>query len=265
VREALSLRRRRVGTDSIPARTWASRPSREEVCQRRTTRSRALPGRLYFWQREFGGNLNAIGKTISRNGHSFPISGITPSSFFGVQPGQRFDVALPLCADNVFAKDGKGRAFNKMAYWLTPIARLKPGWSVERASMHMANLSATIFRETVPAEYRPDFVKSYRKNKLKAISASAGVSALRRQFANPLWILMAITGSVLLIACANLANLLLARQRTRAGNRGAAGGGSFTAASDDATAYREPSAGGSGNCAWNVSRAGLEPDPGGVP
>ncbi|HEY3936770.1 MAG TPA: ABC transporter permease [Bryobacteraceae bacterium] len=168
-----------------------------------------------FWQREFGGNLNAIGKTISLNGHRFPIGGITPASFFGVEPGQRFDVALPLCADNVFAKDGKGRVFDRMAYWLTPIARLKPGWSVERASRHVGNLSAAIFRETVPAEYRPDFVKSYLKNKFKAVSASAGVSALRRQFANPLWILMAITGSVLLIACANLANLLLARASAR--------------------------------------------------
>jgi predicted permease len=168
-----------------------------------------------FWQREFGGNLNAIGKTISLDGHRFPIGGITPSSFFGVEPGQRFDVALPLCADNIFAKDGKGRAFNQTAWWLTPIARLKPGWSVERASRHVANLSATIFRETVPAEYRPDFIKRYLKNKFKAVPASAGVSALRRQFANPLWILMAITGSVLLIACANLANLLLARASAR--------------------------------------------------
>ncbi len=168
-----------------------------------------------FWQREFGGNLAAIGKTISLNGHRFPIAGITPSSFFGVEPGQQFDVAVPLCADNVFAKNGKGRAFDKMAYWLTPIARLKPGWSVERASAHVGNLSAVIFRETVPAEYRPDFVKLYLKNRFKAVSASAGVSALRRQFSNPLWILMAITGSVLLIACANLANLLLARASAR--------------------------------------------------
>jgi putative ABC transport system permease protein len=168
-----------------------------------------------FWQREFGGDLKAIGKTISLNGHFFPIAGVTPASFFGVEAGQRFDVALPLCADNVFAKDGKGRAFNRMAYWLTPIGRLKPGWSVEQASMDAVNLSPTIFRETVPPEYRPDFVKRYLKNKLQVISASAGVSALRRQYANPLWILMAITGSVLLIACANLANLLLARASAR--------------------------------------------------
>jgi putative ABC transport system permease protein len=168
-----------------------------------------------FWQREFGGDLNAIGKNISLDGHRFPIGGIMPRSFFGVEPGQGFDVALPLCADNVFAKDGKGHAFDRMAYWLTPIARLKPGWSVERASAHVRDLSPTIFRETLPDEYRPEEAKSYLKNKFKVGSASAGISALRRGYENPLWILMVITGSVLLIACANLANLLLARASAR--------------------------------------------------
>ena len=168
-----------------------------------------------FWQREFGGDLDAIGKTISLDGHRFPIGGVTPASFFGVEPGQRFDVMLPLCADNVFAKDGKGREFDREAWWLTPIGRLKPGWSVEQASRHVGQISPMIFRETVPAEYRADLVKSYLKNKLKAVPASTGISELRRQFADPLWILMAITGSVLLIACANLANLLLARASAR--------------------------------------------------
>ena len=218
-----------------------------------------------FWQQEFGGDRNVIGKTISLNGQRFPIGGITPSSFFAVEPGQRFDVALPLCADNVFAKDGKGRAYDRMAYWLTPIARLKPGWSVERASMHVGQLSPGIFQQTVPPEYRPEFVKLYLKNKFKVISASAGVSALRRQFGNPLWILMAITGSVLLIACANLANLLLARQHSHTGDRGAAGRRSFTEANNDATPHRESSVGSSGGCTWGVRSAGVEPDPGGVP
>ncbi len=159
--------------------------------------------------------MNAIGKMVSLDGHQFAIGGVTPASFFGVEPGQRFDVALPLCAENVFAKDGKGRAFEKMSYWLTAIGRLKSGWSVERASKQVGDLSANIFRETLPVEYRPDFATAYMKNKLKVVSANAGVSSLREQFGDPLWILMAITGSVLLIACANLANLLLARASVR--------------------------------------------------
>ncbi len=168
-----------------------------------------------FWQREFGGDMNAIGKTVRLDGHRFAIGGVTPASFFGVEPGQSFDVLLPLCTENVFAKGGKSRILDKTAYWLTPMARLKAGWSLERATKEVNDLSPTIFRETLPAEYRPDFAAAYRKNRLKVIAATAGVSSLRKKFVDPLWILMAITGSVLLIACANLANLLLARASVR--------------------------------------------------
>jgi len=168
-----------------------------------------------FWQREFGGQMSVIGKTISLDGHRFPIGGVMPRSFFGVEPGHGFDVALPLCVDNVFSKDGKGRAFNETAFWLTPIGRLKPGWTIERASVDVRNQSPAIFRETLPSDYRAEGVKSYLANKFKAASASAGVSSIRRGYENPLWILLAITGSVLLIACANLANLLLARASAR--------------------------------------------------
>lgn len=169
-----------------------------------------------FWQREYGGNLDALGKNISLNGHSFPIAGITPPSFFGVEPGQRFDVMLPLCANNVlYSKDGRGWAYNDTYFWLTPIARLKPGWSVERASAYMKQLSASIFQSTIPASYRPDMAKQWVKNRWKVESASNGVSPLRRDFSDPLWILLAISGAVLLIACANLANLLLARASAR--------------------------------------------------
>ena len=181
-------------------------------------KSCSAPGVLLnyaFWQREFGGNLDAIGKLVSLDGKQFPVIGVTPSSFFGVEPGQRFDVALPLCAETLFAKDGKGRASSRIEWWLSAIGRLKPGWSVERASNYFRDLSPAVMRASLPSEYRPEQTKKYLKNKLRAISASAGVSAVRRQYENPLWILMGLTGLVLLIACANLANLLLARASAR--------------------------------------------------
>ncbi|MGH9628098.1 MAG: ADOP family duplicated permease [Bryobacteraceae bacterium] len=168
-----------------------------------------------FWQREFGGDAAAIGRTINLDGYSFPVIGVTPQGFFGMEPARQFDVLIPICADNLLATDGKGRMFLRHAWWLTPIGRLKPGWSVESASAHLSDLSPGIFRETVPESYRPDAAKKYLANKLRAVSASSGVSSLRREYENPLWILLATTGLVLLIACANLANLLLARASAR--------------------------------------------------
>ncbi|HYP12797.1 MAG TPA: ABC transporter permease, partial [Bryobacteraceae bacterium] len=169
-----------------------------------------------FWQREFGGKTNVLGQTISLDGRQFPILGVMAKGFFGLEPARQFDVAVPLCADSLLAEREDGRRlFVKHAWWLTPIARLKPEWTVERASAHIRDLSPVIFRETVPPNYRPDAVKKYLANKLKVVSAHAGVSSLRKRYENPLWILMATTALVLLIACANLANLLLARASTR--------------------------------------------------
>ncbi|HYP14347.1 MAG TPA: ABC transporter permease [Bryobacteraceae bacterium] len=168
-----------------------------------------------FWQRELGGDTSVLNRGIYLNGRTFPVIGITPPEFFGLEPGSRFDVALPLCADTLFSPEGKGRATNKVAWWLSLVGRLKPGWTIERAASHLAHISPRIFRESLPSEYRPDIAKRYLKNKLKATSASSGLSSLRREYENPLWMLLAVTGLVLLIACANLANLLLARASAR--------------------------------------------------
>jgi putative ABC transport system permease protein len=168
-----------------------------------------------FWQREFAGSSDVIGRKLSLDGQSFPVIGVTQPAFFGVEVGNRYDVAIPLCADRLLAPDKKGRMPLTHAWWLSIMGRLKPTWSVERANAHFEVLSPDIMKATLPESYRPDMAAKYLKNKIVVTAGNTGVSGLRRQYERPLWLLMAITGLVLLIACANLANLLLARASVR--------------------------------------------------
>jgi predicted permease len=168
-----------------------------------------------FWQREFAGNPDAIGRTVSLDGRTFPVIGVTGPDFFGVEVGHRYEVAVPLCADPLFAAGGKGRIPGKLDYWLSAMGRLKPGWTLERARAHIQTLSPGIMEATVAPSYRPEEASQYLKNRLDVATGAAGVSQLRRAYQTPLWLLLATTGLVLLIACANLANLLLARASVR--------------------------------------------------
>jgi putative ABC transport system permease protein len=167
-----------------------------------------------FWQREFGGDSQVLGKKVSLDGHQVEVIGVTPPEFFGVEVGKNFDVAVPLCAEPLINGENSHTA-KRHHWWLAVIGRLKPGWTVERATAQAAAMSPAVFETTVPPNYRPDAAKFYAQYKLTAMPAGSGVSSLRRQYEQPLLLLLGIAGLVLLIACANLANLTLARASTR--------------------------------------------------
>jgi putative ABC transport system permease protein len=168
-----------------------------------------------FWQREFGGDPHILGRQLSLNGYPVSVIGVTPPSFFGVEVGHRYDVAIPLCADRLMSEDHKGRMPGRAAWWLSIMGRLKPGWTVTSASAYLTAISPTVMRTTLPEDYKPDLAKRYLANKLNATEANNGVSDIREDSERSLNLLLAITGLVLLIACANLANLLLARATVR--------------------------------------------------
>jgi putative ABC transport system permease protein len=166
-----------------------------------------------FWQREYAGSPSAIGRSLMLDSHSYDIVGVTPASFFGVEVGRTFDVVVPLCAEPLSA--GEDSFLGKRDVWfLGAMGRLKPGWTTEQATAHLAAISPSMFAATLPA-YRPDDARDYLGFKLAALPGDRGVSSLRRTYESPLWLLLATTALVLLIACANLANLMLARATAR--------------------------------------------------
>ena len=167
-----------------------------------------------FWQARDGGNPNVVGQPITLDGHAFEIVGVTPPGFFGVEVGRAFDVAVPLCAEPVIRGEHSG--FGHAERWfLDSMGRLKPGWTVERASAHLAAISPAIFAANVPPTYNAETARNYVAFRFSAVPASTGVSGLRRAYATQLWVLLGATALVLLIACANLANLMLARATAR--------------------------------------------------
>ena len=167
-----------------------------------------------FWRSEYGASSEALQKPITLEGHPFDMIGVTPPGFFGVEVGRTFDVAIPLCADPIIRGES-ARLDVRNAWWLALMGRLKPGWTLDRATAQLEAISPALFEATLPEKFQADDVKIYRAYRLKAFPAENGFSELRSDYSNPLWMLLAIAGLVLLIACANLANLMLARASAR--------------------------------------------------
>ena len=146
-----------------------------------------------FWQREYGGSPSAVGRQIMLDGHAYDIVGVTPASFFGVEVGRAFDVAVPLCAEP-FTRGARSRS-TKDVWFLGAMGRLKPGVTLEQARAHLAAISAPIFQATLPPRYGADDAKRYLAFKLGAFPGGTGVSVLRRDYESPLWLLLATTGA----------------------------------------------------------------------
>src|SRR5215467_5010283 len=170
-----------------------------------------------FWQQRYGGAASAIGQTLKLEGHPFPILGVTPPSFYGVSVGDRFDIAVPVCAEPIIGGEYSRITGprHRETWWLAMLGRLKPGWTLARATAQLSTIMPTALNETIPPGYDADGVKRYLAYKLEARSAANGFSNLREDSSTSLWLVLGLSGLVLLIACANLANLMLARASTR--------------------------------------------------
>jgi predicted permease len=164
-----------------------------------------------FWQGYFGGRETAIGSTLTVLDQPFTVIGVAPARFTGLEVGQSFDIALPVCAAALWS-DGLDR---RDLWWLTVMGRLKPDWTIARANEYVRALSAGLLDATVPSGYSAELTAQYRAFRFGVIPAGRGVSRLRGTYGTSLSVLFALTGLVLLITCANLATLTLARASAR--------------------------------------------------
>jgi putative ABC transport system permease protein len=167
-----------------------------------------------FWQRRFGGAPDVVGRTLTIERVPFTIVGVTPPRFFGPDVGRAFDVAIPLGTEPLVrprdhALDGRS------VWWMNIMARLKPELTPEQATAQLQSLQPAIREATMPAGRSADDRARYLADPFALVSAPEGRSPLRRQYEEPLTAILWVAGLVLLIACANIANLLIARASTR--------------------------------------------------
>jgi predicted permease len=160
-----------------------------------------------YWQSHLGGRELGTESRLVVNGERMEVIGVAPPEFFGLAVGERFDIAIPLCQP----KEGLRRD----VFDVSVMGRLRPDWTTEKASAHLGAIGPGLLAETVITGYSAEAAERYKAFRLAAYPASSGVSALRRQYDASLWLLLGITSLVLLIACGNLANLMLARASAR--------------------------------------------------
>jgi putative ABC transport system permease protein len=168
-----------------------------------------------FWQRHFGGAADAIGKPIALDRIQFTIIGVAPADFTGVDQGTSFDVAVPLGTEPLIRGAKESALDQRSWWWLRVIARLKDGDSLDHALVALRTVQPQIREATLPQNARPENVARYLKDPFSLRPGANGPGDLGRQYRDPLFLIMGVVALVLLIACANIANLLLARANAR--------------------------------------------------
>ncbi len=171
----------------------------------------------HTWQSTYGSDPSVVGSTFTIDGHSFTVIGVTPPGFFGeMLEGDPPDLWIPIQQEPMIA--GQSTLLRQpMGAWLRMIGRLRPGASTNG----MAPRLTVILRQWMehdsgyPPNWMTEIQRILPKQTINVVPAGAGVAAMKEEYGRSLQILLAVCGMVLLIACANVANLLLARAVAR--------------------------------------------------
>jgi predicted permease len=169
------------------------------------------------WQQAYGSDPGIVGSTFFVQGQPVTLIGITPPGFFGeTLRSDPPDFWLPLQQEILFDGQGAHMSTNQ-SQWLYAIGRLKPGASVQALPARLTPVLQRWLRDEdeVPAEFKPQVAPTIPQKFIRLAPAGAGVTSLRENYGDSLRILLMVCGTLLLIACANLANLLLARGAAR--------------------------------------------------
>jgi predicted permease len=167
-----------------------------------------------FWQRRFNGAADIVGRSLTVEGIPFTIVGVTGPEFFGTDVGRTFDIALPLGMEPmVHGQDNM--VDQRSTWWLNLMIRLAPGQTIESAQRTLAGIQPQIREATIPEHFSDEDKATYLKKPFELAPAATGNSSLRRRYQQPLSAIMVVVALVLLIACANIGNLLLAKGTAR--------------------------------------------------
>jgi predicted permease len=164
-----------------------------------------------YWQTALGGAESVVGRTLVIVNQPFTVVGVAPRGFTGLEVGRAFDVALPLCIGVRSSAEGQRRDL----WWLRVMGRPARDWSLAAADAHLRSLSPGILDATLPEGYSAELLTRYRSFRFGVFLVSRGVSRLRETHGTSLSLLLGLTGLVLVITCANLATLMLARAAAR--------------------------------------------------
>lgn len=168
-----------------------------------------------YWQQRFAGNPAVLNRSVDVNGHPMTIVGVAPPGFFGFDEISPSDVFVPLMMKPVVTPTWDDME-RRNSTWLRMFGRLKPGTSAIAAQAAIAVAFETVLRQDLDAVHRSEqFSERYINNRIVLASASKGFNNLEDTFGKPLYVLWVMVALLLLIACVNIANLVLARASAR--------------------------------------------------
>ncbi|HSK08877.1 MAG TPA: ABC transporter permease, partial [Vicinamibacterales bacterium] len=185
-----------------------------------------------LWQRRYGASPDVIGRSITLGAVPFTIVGVMPPEFFGTEVGRQMDVAIPIGAEPLLRGEASGLD-HRSYWWLSVMFRLRGDETLEQAEKRLRAVQPSIREATRPDDWPPDLLKEYLAEPFGLLPAASGESYLRERYRRPLLTLMIAVSLLLLVACANIANLMLARasgRRHELAVRAAMGGGRWALA-----------------------------------